>query len=198
MSVDRFAASPLATPDASIIVRELHVERDVPLLHRWFTLDYAHFWGMQDHSEAQTREAYAKMMDSGHARAYMGLFDGAPAFLFECYDPAFDELGRHYRALPGDLGMHFFVGPPQGPRIPDFTRRVFRSLMHFMFDRLQARRIVVEPDVRNDKVHVLNREMGFVYEREVQLAHKRAALAFCTREAFNAVITRISGKETLQ
>lgn len=185
-------------PDPDITIRRLDVARDVPLLHRWFTMDYARFWGMQEYSEAQTREVYRRMMDSGHATAYMGLFDGEEAFLFECYDPSFDELGRHYFVAPGDLGMHFFVGPPRAQRIPDFTRRVFRSLMHFMFERLQARRIVVEPDVRNDKVHVLNREMGFVYQREVQLSHKRAALAFCTRNDFNAVITRATRKESIE
>ena len=181
--------------DADITIRKLDVERDVPLLHRWFTLDYARFWGMQECSEAQTREVYRRLMASGHATAYMGQFRGEEAFLFECYDPSFDELGRHYFVAPGDLGMHFFVGPPRGERIPDFTRRILRALMHFMFDQLQARRIVVEPDVRNDKVHVLNREMGFVYQREVHLSHKRAALAWCIRDDFNAVITRVSRKE---
>jgi RimJ/RimL family protein N-acetyltransferase len=79
--------------------------------------------------------------------------------------------------------MHFFVGPPAVP-VRGFTRAVFRTLMRFIFERLEARRVVVEPDARNDKVHVLNREMGFVYEGYVRLPEKLAALAFCTRESF--------------
>lgn len=188
----------LATTDADITVRALLPAADVPLLHRWFTLDYARFWGMQDHSEAQTLAAYRRMQDSGHATAWMGLFRGRRAFLFECYDPRHDELARHYPVQSGDLGMHFFVGPPQGPRIPDFTRRVFRALMGFMFERLDARRIVVEPDVRNDKVQVLNREMGFVHEREIQLPQKRAALGFCTRTDFQHALLPPSRKDIIE
>jgi hypothetical protein len=181
--------------DPAIVIRALALQQDMATLHRWFTMDCARFWGMQDHTEAQTHEAYRLIMASGHACAYLGLFDGTPSFMFECYDPACDELGAHYVVRPGDLGMHFFVGPPQGPRIPDFTRRALRALMGFLFEQRHARRIVVEPDLRNQKVHVLNREMGFVYQRAVQLNHKRAALAFCSREDFFAVHQPTSRKE---
>jgi RimJ/RimL family protein N-acetyltransferase len=185
-----------ATNDADITLRALSPDADAPLLHRWFTMDYARFWGMQDHSEAQTLAVYRTMVDSGHATAWMGLFRGQRAFIVECYEPRHDELARHYAVQPGDMGMHFFVGPPQGPRIPDFTRRVFRALMGFMFERLDASRIVVEPDVRNDKVQVLNREMGFVHQREIELPHKRAALAFCTRRDFERATSHTPRKES--
>ncbi|RBJ62798.1 N-acetyltransferase, partial [Pseudomonas sp. MWU12-2534b] len=38
----------------------------------------------------------------------------------------------------------------------------------------------------NDKIHRLNRHAGFVYQGEIQLPHKRAALAFCSRAQFAA------------
>lgn len=164
-------------------LREIDLDADTPLLHRWFGLPYASFWGMQDKTAHEVRAAYATLVQSGHAMAYVGLWHDAPAFLVECYDPAHDPLGQHYRVMPGDVGMHFFVGPPQVPQ-RGHTRRVFRVLMRFIFERLHARRVVVEPDVRNDKVHVLNREMGFAYRGTVQLPDKLAALAFCTRERF--------------
>jgi RimJ/RimL family protein N-acetyltransferase len=170
--------------DHGIRIRAVQPGDDGALLNRWFNLPHAGFWGMQGQSVDETRAFYESMQRSSHAIACIGLVDGARAFLVECYDPAADLLAGHYDVQPGDLGMHFFVGPADAP-VRGFTRRVFRSIMVFMFDRLQARRIVVEPDVRNRKVHVLNREMGFVEAHEIDLPHKRAGLAFCTRAQFN-------------
>ena len=69
---------------------------------------------------------------------------GPPAFLVECYDPAHDQIGEHYPVRPGDIGMHIFIGPPT-QRIPGFSRDVFALVMRFLFDRLNAARVVVEP-----------------------------------------------------
>lgn len=188
MPVDFNAAGLEASPFVreGLRIRPLDLDTDIPLMHRWFTQDRALFWGMGDLSEPEAKAVYAALIDSGHAMPYMGLHGDRPAFVLECYDPARDELGRHYPVREGDVGMHFFIGPPDSPAIAEkgFTRRVFRSLMVFIFERLEARRVVVEPDVRNDKVHVLNREMGFVYQGYVHLEKKVAALAFCTRERF--------------
>jgi hypothetical protein len=180
MPVD-FARRPYESE--GLCLREIDLDADVPHLHRWFGMEYAGFWGMQHKTEREVRDTYATLVRSGHAMAYTGLWHDEPAFLVECYDPAHDPLGQHYSVMPGDVGMHFFVGPPRMPQ-RGHTRRVFRVLMRFIFERLHARRVVVEPDVRNDKVHVLNREMGFAYRGTVQLPEKLAALAFCTREDF--------------
>jgi RimJ/RimL family protein N-acetyltransferase len=175
--------------DDAVRIRPLIVAHDVALLHRWFTLPYAAFWGMQQQPEHETRAFYEQLLRSGHATACIGLVDGVRAFLVECYDPAHDALAAHYAVRPGDLGMHFFVGPADAP-VHGFTRRVFRSIMRFMFGHLRARRIVVEPDVRNHKVHALNQAMGFVRDKEIQLPTKRAGLAFCTPAGFELALQK--------
>ena len=55
--------------------------------------------------------------------------------------------------------------------------------MRFLFDRLNAARVVVEPDANNAKIHALNLAMGFVYAGQAGSA-KTASLAFCTRAQF--------------
>lgn len=168
---------------AGLALRPLDPEADAPLLQRWFAMDYARFWSMQDHSVSQVRDFYAALCGSGHAQAWLGSHQGRPAFLVECYDPAHDQIGEHYPVRPGDIGMHIFIGPPT-QRIPGFSRDVFALVMRFLFDRLNAARVVVEPDANNAKIHALNLAMGFVYAGQARFREKTASLAFCTRAQF--------------
>jgi len=168
-------------------IRPLLLDDDIGILHRWFTMDYARFWNMQDYTLEETHRFYADMLDAGHGGAYMGLFDGVPAFLIECYDPAQEPVGTHFAVRDSDIGMHFFVGPPAAP-VRHFTRDVLRHVMAHTFYTLGAQRVVVEPDARNDKVHALNRAVGFVYARQITLPRKTAWLAFCTRPDFERSI----------
>ena len=170
-------------------IRPLDAQRDAPTLHRWFVEERAAFWNMRDKSVAEVATFYQAIEDSGHARAWLGSRDGAPAFLFESYDPEYEEIGEHYDVRAGDLGMHLFVGPA-AMRRSGYTRHVFETLMAFLFERLGAQRVVVEPDARNARIHALNRAMGFVYAKDVAFREKTASLAFCTRADFYAAITQ--------
>ncbi|MGS1107501.1 GNAT family N-acetyltransferase [Achromobacter anxifer] len=166
-----------------LALRPLVPDGDAALLRQWFSMDYARFWSMQQHTEDQVRDFYEALCGSGHASAWLGSHGGQPAFLVECYDPARDEVGEHYAVRPGDLGMHLFIGPPR-LRIPGFSRQVFAFVMRFMFDRLNAARIVVEPDANNARIHTLNLAMGFTYSGQARFRAKTASLAFCTRTQF--------------
>lgn len=164
-------------------IRPLHAQRDARTLHRWFIEERAAFWNMRDWNVDQVAAFYQNIVDSPHADAWLASQHGEPAFLIETYDPAHEEVGEHYEPPPGDLGMHLFVGPSTQP-ISGYTQRVFKTLMRFLFDRLYAQRIVVEPDARNARIHALNRAMGFVYWKDVPFREKTASLAFCTRADF--------------
>lgn len=156
--------------------------RDAATLHAWVANERARFWGMQDHSRAEVARVYQEQVDGPHSWPYLGHFGGEPAFLLETYDPAHDVLAGHYTVAPGDVGMHFLVAPPRGPGLHGFTRAVMQTILAFLFSDPRTRRVVVEPDVRNEKIHALNRAAGFRYEGTVALPHKTAALAFCMRE----------------
>lgn len=174
--------------------RLLRIPEDIPMLHDWFTRDYASFWLMQDKSEEEVQGIYQTLMESGHATAYIGSYHDKPAFLIECYDPRHDRVGQHYAVRAGDLGMHLFMGPAK-ERIAGFSLAAFKALMRFMFINLAAQRIVVEPDVKNHKIHALNQAVGFVCSGTVIFAEKLASLAFCTRQDFEQAI-RTPFKET--
>jgi RimJ/RimL family protein N-acetyltransferase len=168
-------------------LRPLFVPGDIPLLHDWVTRDYARFWSMQHLSVAELEDFYHRLMGSGHACAYMGVHDGRPCFLVECYDPRQDQIGEHCEVQPGDRGMHILVAPAERP-ISGFTFAVMCTILEFIFSDPAARRVIIEPDVRNNKVHVLSKRAGFRYDRPVTLHEKTAHIAFCTREQYAAAL----------
>lgn len=107
-------------------LRHLHMPDDIPLIHGWVTREYAKYWGMQGSSIEEVEAAYIKILE--HSRVFLGIYDGKPVFLLECYRAMEDQVGKFYDVQPGDYGMHILVAPPNQP-ISNFTWHVFTVLM---------------------------------------------------------------------
>lgn len=182
---DTTPASLFSCPrDAGLLtLRPLNLAQDAPVLHGWMTRPYAHFWGMQNSSVAEVEAFYRDLTAGKPHAALMGEIDGQPRFLIECYPVQDDPLREHYDVQPGDIGMHILLSPAEKP-LPGFSWQVFSAVMEYLFSLPDVRRVVVEPDVRNEKIHTLNKRAGFRYQKQVQLTHKTAWLAFCQREDF--------------
>jgi len=80
-------SQPRAQLDPHFTLRPLRLDEDVAVINPWYQMDYAHYWNMQDMTLEATRDFYADALGSGHMRAFMGFYRGAPAFVMECYDP---------------------------------------------------------------------------------------------------------------
>ncbi|MHC8606264.1 GNAT family N-acetyltransferase [Paenarthrobacter ureafaciens] len=171
---------------------------DAHVLHNWVSQEYARFWGMVGCTEQDVVNEYSGIAASGHHQAFLGLDGGLPAFLMERYLPEASPLADVYEVRPGDVGMHLLVAPPSGSPRPGFTTSVMQAVMAELFDDPATRRVVVEPDARNHKIHVLNQKVGFRPHGVVTLPavdpaedHKQGLLSFCTREDFLATLTPI-------
>ncbi|WP_455813606.1 GNAT family N-acetyltransferase [Pseudomonas graminis] len=173
----------------NIALRPLQLEQDGVLLTRWVNHPQAHFWGMQNTSEQQVHAHYAALVAKQPDSVFIGLYRGEPAFLLERYRATEDLLADYYPARPDDIGMHILVAPTEH-KISGFTWAVFQTIMAFIFTDPAVARIVVEPDIRNKKVHRLNQRAGFVEQGALSLPHKTALLAFCTREQHQTALQR--------
>ncbi len=161
----------------------LQLPRDLGRLHAWVTHPKAIYWEMQGATLQEVATEYALIAEDPHHDAWLGRVDGAPAFLAETYDPFHSELRDLPDLREGDLGMHVLVAPTDAPR-RGFTRQVFREVMEHCFADPAVRRVVVEPDVRNERIAALNKAAGFEVARTVRLSNKQASLSFCTRAAW--------------
>ncbi|MBL3655867.1 GNAT family N-acetyltransferase [Fulvivirga sp. 2943] len=155
------------------------LEADSPFIHDCVNREYARYWDMMDTSLEDVKKTYSEIVNS-HTEVYIGYFDNKKAFLLEKYNPAQDLIADYYEVQSGDCGMHILVGPAEQPKA-NFTWHVFNTIMEFIFNDDQVNRVVVEPDIRNEKIHVLNTRAGFQYDKKLNLPHKTAHLAFCTR-----------------
>ncbi|WP_396599386.1 GNAT family N-acetyltransferase [Frigoribacterium sp. R86507] len=150
-------------------------------LRRWLAHPASAAWQMAGLSTDEVRAYLAAIDADPHQQAWLGRVDGEPTFFVETYDPAEVLLTEVHDAEPGDVGMHLLVAPPRGQRVHGLTSAVMASVVDFVFEIEQARRIVVEPDVANDRIAAKNDEVGFRALGEVELPDKTARLSVLTR-----------------
>ncbi|WP_307844215.1 GNAT family N-acetyltransferase [Sanguibacter suaedae] len=174
---------------AECVVRDVtlepfDVDRDAATLHAWLRDPASAFWQMT-HLDADEVRAYARsVVDDAHQDAWLGRVDGVPTFYVETYDPARVLLTDVHQALPGDVGMHLLVAPPPAEPVHGLTSAVMAAVVRFLLVDRGAGRVVVEPDVRNERIAAKNAAAGFRVLRRVALPGKEALLSVCTLDAF--------------
>ncbi|WP_129358224.1 GNAT family N-acetyltransferase [Rothia uropygioeca] len=170
---------------SSWTVRPVDPATDSFVLTEWLRHPASYFWQMQDATEETTRKYLADIAADDAQNAWMICDNGQPIGYAETYDPARVLLAEVFDARQSDVGMHLLVAPPpQDPaqRRSGLTSRVMRAVVDHCVHELGARRLVVEPDVRNRAVEAKNREVGFRFIREIDLPGKTAALSIVEAE----------------
>ncbi|MGW0812714.1 GNAT family N-acetyltransferase [Streptomyces viridiviolaceus] len=177
----------------TVRVLPLDAAADAEVVHRWVSEERAAFWGMNGLTRDQVAGIYAHMdtLDTHHA--FLLVMDGEPVALLQTYDPEADRVSECYDAQPGDIGVHLLLAPAgaEGAR-PGWTSSLAAVITTYVLIGLDRRRIVVDPDVRNDKAIARFLKQGFtagpavvlpeVDLPDVYLPEKKAQLAFLTRE----------------
>ena len=180
-----------------LTLRKFNLDNDCDLLHSWVSLPYAKFWGLEGATLNEVRENYQSILSDGHSQVFLGFVNNKASFLLELYNPKLEPIGKHYDYRMGDQGMHILIAPAE-KKIENFSFDIFTYIMDYMFSLATTRRIVVEPDSTNHKIHSMNKRAGFQHVKEVDLGHKKAYLAFCNRDQYLAsqtIATTLSAKK---
>lgn len=172
------ATAPVGAGPGLLTVEPVDPERDAAVVQSWLAHPASSWWEMGDLDVAEVRDYLAGVQADPAEAAWLGRRDGEPCFLAETYDPAAVLLADVWAAEPGDVGMHLLVAPPPAAgRVHGLTSAVMRAVVEHCRDALGARRVVVEPDVRNTAVQAKNAEVGFRALRQVDVGGKRALLS---------------------
>jgi RimJ/RimL family protein N-acetyltransferase len=177
----------------TVLIRPLDAHADAEVVHRWVSQERASFWGMNGLTRDQVAEIYAHMAGLDTHHAFLVVRDGDPVAVLQTYEPEADRVGECYDVLPGDIGVHLLLAPagPEGAR-PGWTSALLAVATSYVFHTLDRRRVVVDPDVRNEKAIARFLRQGFtagpkvvlpeVDLPDVYIPRKEAQLAFLTRE----------------
>ncbi|MEU6374011.1 GNAT family N-acetyltransferase [Streptomyces sp. NPDC046909] len=177
----------------TVRIRPLDAKGDAEVLHGWVSEERAAFWGMNGLTQDQVTDIYAHMdtLDTHHA--YLIEKDGEPVGLLQTYEPEADRVSECYSVEPGDIGIHLLLAPvTPGAARSGWSSSLLGAVARYVLVGLDRARVVVDPDVRNEKAIARFLRQGFVAgERvllpeidipDVYLPEKHAQLAFLTRE----------------
>ncbi|MGA5894459.1 GNAT family N-acetyltransferase [Streptomyces venetus] len=190
----RTAVHEQATDGFGIVrVLPLDPEADAGVIHRWVSEDRAVFWGMNDLTEQQVAEIYAHMATLTTHHAFLLVRDDEPVALLQTYEPGADRVSECYDVQPGDIGVHLLLAPPgPGGARSGWTAQLVAVIARYVLLGLDRRRVVVDPDVRNEKAVTRFLALGFAQGPvvvlpeidlpDVYLPEKKAQLAFLDRE----------------
>ncbi|MFF7394521.1 GNAT family N-acetyltransferase [Streptomyces scabiei] len=177
----------------TVRILPLDAKADAAVVHGWVREPRAAFWGMNGLTEEQVREIYEGLEAFDTHHAYLAVRDGEPVGLLQTYEPEADRVGECYDVQPGDIGVHVLLAPAgeAGAR-PGWSSAVLAAFTSYVFVGLDRRRVVVDPDERNERAIARFTRQGFeagpavvlpeIDLPEVYLPEKRARLAFLRRE----------------
>lgn len=161
---------------------------DAQVLQGWLADPRSAFWQMGDLSVGEVFDYLTAVIADPAQSGWLGSLNGVPVVYVETYDPTRILLNSLPEVEPGDVGMHLLVAPPPADPTSGLTSALMGAVVGFCLDvdGIGARRVVVEPDVRNRAVHAKNAAAGFRVLREVELDDKTALLSVCTRADYLA------------
>ena len=158
-------------------ISDLSIENDIDLIYEWVTQERAVFWGMADYEKKDVELVYEYIDIQSHHNTYLIRQGGVPVSFFQLYDPINEEIGSKYEALKGDVGLHMFLAPSDFPT-KGFTKKILDIIQGFIFSVKDNRRIVAEPDARNEKMLKRLVHYGFSFGDMIDLTAKQAQFVF--------------------
>ncbi|MFJ4644994.1 GNAT family N-acetyltransferase [Streptomyces bobili] len=177
----------------TVRIRPVDAEADAAVLHGWVSAERASFWGMNGLTRDQVAEIYAHMAGLDTHHAYLVELDGEPVAVLQTYEPSEDRVSECYEVEPGDIGVHVLLAAAgeRGAR-PGWSSALMSVFVSYVLVGQDRRRVVVDPDVRNEKALARFLRQGFevgpvvtlpeIDLPDVYLPEKTAQLAFLRRE----------------
>jgi RimJ/RimL family protein N-acetyltransferase len=171
--------------DRTVSFRRVALDRDLGRLHAWLGTAHVKPYWQLDLPLPTFRDRLAEKLADDHLTPYVGRLDGVPMSYWECYRAAEDDLAAHYDAHPADRGVHLLVGPEEFLG-RGYAKPLLRGAVAMQFRDPATRRVVAEPDARNERVHRVFEGCGFERRDEFhfEAVEKDAVLYVCDRDRF--------------
>lgn len=157
-------------------VRVVDPDTDAALISEWMNRPHLVEAWESDWPVDRWHGYLRAQLAGNYSRPLLGSFRGEPMGYVEVYRAAKDSIGPRYDADPYDLGLHAAIADPRvvnrgfGPLLlPRLTSSLFAL-------EPQCRRIMFDPDHRNDGARRLCDFAGCEFLGEHQMSNRKMAL----------------------
>ncbi|MFQ3544911.1 GNAT family N-acetyltransferase [Halobacillus rhizosphaerae] len=158
-------------------------DEDLELIHKWMNEDYVSpFWNLNLPIDSFKSHLEKALTDS-HQSLYLGMIDGKVMSYWECYWVYGDVVEGTYSNAAYDQGVHLLIGE-KAFLGKGYSLSLLRAMVRFQFQVRQTKKIIAEPDVRNEKMIHVFKKCGFKPVKQIDLPDKQGLLMFCNRHDF--------------
>lgn len=166
---------------------------DFEVLYIWMQQTHiAPFWKLNVNKE-EFQVYLERTLKAEHKRVFLCFIDHIPAGYLIAYSIEHDPIKEYYQAEPGDLGMHFLIGPRELLNKDDGLM-IARAMTAFLMKKYTCSRIIGEPDIRNRIVIPILKEMGGYVADTISMPHKKAALIIGEKDRFQKYMSNVNMK----
>jgi RimJ/RimL family protein N-acetyltransferase len=167
---------PLPEVDGWLVRRADPDGADPDLLCRWMRSPHVAEYWRQAWPRARWERELRDQLGGAHSLPCVVERDDGPVLYLEVYRAARDRVASCYPAAPHDLGLHVAIGDPART-----GRGLVRALLPPLTDALfaadpECTRVILEPDVRNERAIRSFTAGGFTPAGEISLPDKTALL----------------------
>ncbi|MBD1380562.1 GNAT family N-acetyltransferase [Metabacillus arenae] len=168
-----------------ISFRKVDEVQDFPRLYQWMHKEHViPYWNLNIPEKAYQAHL-KKALDDQHQTLYIGYIDDKPMSYWEAYWVQEDVIENYYPFDTYDQGIHLLIGEEEflgkGMALP-----LLRAMVQFQFLNQKTRKIVAEPDIRNEKMVHVFKKCGFEPVKPIQLPDKTGLLMYCQRQLFES------------
>lgn len=167
----------------SITFRHVSLQEDFERLYSWMHEPHViPFWKLNIEREAYKQHLQLFINDS-HQQLLIGEINGVPMSYWESYTVEGDVISKYYDYDQGDQGIHLLIGETDYLG-KGYIYPLLLTILKHKFEINETKRIVAEPDIRNEKMINVFMKCGFQPMKEVNLPDKTGLLLSCERNVF--------------
>jgi GNAT acetyltransferase-like protein len=166
--------------NTSFSVRILQPGRDIPVIYRWMSMEYADSLVARNRPPDKLDESYTCMLESDFTQPYMGLVNDIPVCELDISKARMNLTGLYYPAQKGDYCVNLLLAPLVSQ---DHAFTLLHLWMKYFFSFPEVDRILTDIESGSEWLQTLFKRAGFNYLQKISLPYKEAELYGCTRDS---------------
>ncbi|MCQ6275226.1 acetyltransferase [Bacillus sp. V3B] len=166
-----------------ITFRPVSLQEDFERLYTWMHEPHViPYWKLNIGRDAYKQHLQTFLNDP-HQQLLIGEIEGVPMSYWESYTVEGDVISEYYSYDQHDQGIHLLIGET-GYLGKGYIYPLLLTILKRKFEIKDTKRVVAEPDIRNEKMIAVFKKCGFQPIKEVNLPDKTGLLLSCERNVF--------------